>query len=433
MEKMLQLQRYMNERQVKRSIMNNNEMRGNERKLVKKQFKVAGRLYAKKEYVSALMVYNEILSCVDDQDSLGYVYNRRSIIFKDFELYAECLNNINLAEERNIKYDLSERRELCLRAIAMQGDQSLVGPELALSYPANPKMPFVADCLKLMFCTVYGRTVYTDKDLKPGDIICIENLFFATMPHNYPFYHYNERNCSLQRCYHCLKFNNLDLIPCFYCNFAMFCSIKCREEAFVKYHKYECAINNAIPGVQNIVRKMRTFFMSLYLYFGDINAMRSDFEGIGTEMQSVFDYDLSKPSVINRDRRLMKIFHSCKTPRVNRYSAIFKNIFSSSPALARMWHGNEYFIVKFILRHADNLRDYGQVILDNSPILPMFNDPPFIEPVRQIIGVGYFPFSSLLKHSMIPNVSRRTTQTHQLVLTVCRHIKKGEMLFDDYK
>lgn len=431
---MLQLQKYLNDRQMKRSIMNNNEMQGNEESLVKKQFEVAAKLYEEYEYYCALLVYNEILSCVSDQASMSYIYDKRSIIFMDFGLYAECLNNINHAEERNIKYDLSERREFCLRAIAMQGGQSLVVPKLELTYPANPQMPFIANCLKQMPTTFNGRHIYTDKNLKPGDIICIEDLFFGTMQYNHPPYHFNERQPCLVRCYHCFKFNNLDLIPCNFCNFAMFCSNKCREEAKEKYHKYECVINTVIPGVQNLVRKMRTFFMSLHLYNGDIYAMRSAFEGIVDNTHSVFDHDLSEPNAIDRDRQLMKIFHSCTSPKFNIYSAMFKNIFKSHRELARMWHGNEYFIVKFILRHADNLRDYGQVILENNAsISTLCEDPPLFETGRKIIGIGYYPFSSLLKHSLMPNVTRSSTRTHQLVLTVCRPIKKGELLFDDYK
>lgn len=77
-----------------------------------------------------------------------------------------------------------------------------------LSYPPNPKIPFIADCLEVKENDVYGRFIATKKDLFPGDIVIMEEPFYKIISPS-------EKN---SRCAVCLKQNLLNLIPCEKCS-----------------------------------------------------------------------------------------------------------------------------------------------------------------------------------------------------------------------
>ena len=73
-----------------------------------------------------------------------------------------------------------------------------------LSYPANEKIPFVADCVEMRYNKKFGRGIYAKHDLKAGDIVCIEE----------PIVNYADGNNAYTRCYNCFKANAMNLIPC---------------------------------------------------------------------------------------------------------------------------------------------------------------------------------------------------------------------------
>lgn len=77
-----------------------------------------------------------------------------------------------------------------------------------LSHDVHKKIPFIAECLEVRENDVYGRYIMTTKDLKPGDIVVVEE----------PFYKILDPQCRHSRCSVCLKQNLLDLLPCNKCS-----------------------------------------------------------------------------------------------------------------------------------------------------------------------------------------------------------------------
>lgn len=69
-----------------------------------------------------------------------------------------------------------------------------------LSYPANPKLPFVVDCLEQNDIDDKSKGVFATRDLKAGDILAIEDPFGFCFIVNL--------GCCV-----CMKFNKLNLIP----------------------------------------------------------------------------------------------------------------------------------------------------------------------------------------------------------------------------
>lgn len=437
---MLQCQKFTSKRRTIKHALNNSSKIEPEIPMLCYHFQKADMFQQMNSNFDALLCWNELLAKLAPFDAgFNFIYCKRSMIYKECKLFKESLNNIMLAESFNTKDDFTEHKQFCQLAIQEQNQTECVDEKkyFELSYAANPMMPFTIDCLKFKHSDIYGNHIITDQDLKQGDIICIENLFFGTMSNNADGYNtLIENNTCYQRCHHCFKFNNMDLIPCMRCTNAMFCSIICRDESFKIYHKYECFINTKIADVENILRKMRSFFVTLYLYNGNINEMKTTFGARGPRVQTVFDYNLGNPKSPNYYRNLMSIFYSCKSSPKCKSVPIIDRIFNCHPDLAVIWKGNETFIVELLCRLVDNLREHGQVMLqwpaNTTQIIAKSSEKSNIVS-RKIIGVGYYPFVGLFNHSCFPNVNRHINQNNQMVLAVCRPIKKGEQLFDDYK
>jgi hypothetical protein len=118
--------------------------------------------------------------------------------------------NIQWARENEYPADkiqkLNEREEKCKKLMAKEVKDPADDPLefFKLSYPANPKIPFIVDCLEIRGTGKFSREIYTKRDLKAGDVIAIEDFGFSRMI------------CMGQynRCCLCLKVNMMNLIPC---------------------------------------------------------------------------------------------------------------------------------------------------------------------------------------------------------------------------
>jgi len=167
------------------------------------------KLYAEKKFFDALIKYNESLCYVEPgSENLGFAYANRSAVYFEVKLYSKCLNNIQLARSHNYPEKnfevLKKREEKCIEFIKHQVARDADPIEFfKLSYPANNKVPFIANCLEVKTNEKYGRHIVTNQSLKVGDVVAIEEPFCRVINGN--FIH--------QRCANCLKDNMLDLIP----------------------------------------------------------------------------------------------------------------------------------------------------------------------------------------------------------------------------
>lgn len=77
----------------------------------------------------------------------------------------------------------------------------------------------------------FGRHLVAKRDIKPGEIIMVDK----------PYYKCVNLNNSHAFCNHCLA-TTWASIPCDFCTWCMFCSEKCKNEAWIKYHNFECSV-----------------------------------------------------------------------------------------------------------------------------------------------------------------------------------------------
>lgn len=179
------------------------------------KFRDEGRKpYLNKNFLDALLSFNKSLcSASPGSQEMAFAYNNRSVIYMDAKRYEKCLENIELARINGYPTDkmakLNEHEEKCKKLMEESKYDAANDPWsfFKLSYPPNEKIPFIVNCLELGESEKYGRHILTTSNLKPGDIIAIEE----------PFFKYIDKKAYLVRCANCLKANDLSLIPCANC------------------------------------------------------------------------------------------------------------------------------------------------------------------------------------------------------------------------
>lgn len=142
-----------------------------------KNFLNAGNLkFSKEKYFEALENFNRCLLNAEENSEV-----------------AKC------AREQRIKvFQSIDKRKLCENPWKF----------FTLTYPSHENLPFVIDCLKVKNDENFGRFVYTTQNLRPGDIIAIEE----------PFFKFLIPSARHLRCANCLKSNKMDLMPSQLCS-----------------------------------------------------------------------------------------------------------------------------------------------------------------------------------------------------------------------
>lgn len=401
----------------------------------------ADRCKSRGAFFETFLNLNKALACVMPGVSVSIVMQLRSELYDLLQMPRESLQSLQWAESHDASVDLTERKVACEVAIA----SDVIPPDatlaLRLTHTPNPTIPYISSCLKLRTSVKFGNHVFTGRNLAIGDVICIEKPLFGGMYAEDGSANH-EKDSHFQRCFHCFSYSNMNLFPCENCNFVLFCSLMCQQEAHNIYHKYECSINMKLHGVQHIVLSMRSFFFALYLHNGSIAELRAAIEArAGAPPMTIFDCDARDPESLERARNLMYVFHSYKAePRATKNN-VFAMIFRLLPELSVMWQGNEDFILTFLARHINNSRELEQELTQwpgNTP--DIFGQMTSPQPnacdnyfIRKVVGHAYYPFVGLLNHSCVENVHRHIDQHLKTILIVSRPIKAGQQLFLNYK
>lgn len=156
----------------------------------------------KQKYFEALENLNKSL-CLAETGSqdISLAYASRTRVYKEVKEIEKCMINTQLEMDSG-RIQCEERFHESTRGNNVDGSDE-PWSFFKLSYPANPKIPFVTDCLELQNDDNFGRYITAKHCLKPGDIIAIEEPFFKIV----------ESSASHLRCANCLKSNKMNLLP----------------------------------------------------------------------------------------------------------------------------------------------------------------------------------------------------------------------------
>ena len=200
------------------------------------------------------------------------------------------------------------------------------------------------------------------------------------------------------------------------------------------YHKYECYINSVFKDVAEIVREMRSFFYALYLFEDNIDDLKTFMLSRSDVKKSVFDYNLTGSNSRDNARNLLHCIDSLDVPKYQIDRSVYKLIFLCHPMLYEMWETNELFIMSFISHHVAITRFYAQRIFKwpgNASKIMEQNCSS--RDIRNRVGGAVYCFSSLIKHSCVPNIARHINSKNGMNLVVVRPINKGQQIFVSYR
>lgn len=172
-----------------------------------------------REFQRSILFYNRGLCYAKSPSLLSILFANRAAAYLELNRYKECLENIQLAKDLGYPNDkmpkLVAREERCKEQMIINRNTVNKNEEAAknffqLSHESHPTIPFIIKGIELRSSEEFGRYLITTRDLKPGDIIAIEE----------PYLKYLEQGhvIRFERCANCLSENNLNLIPCEECS-----------------------------------------------------------------------------------------------------------------------------------------------------------------------------------------------------------------------
>lgn len=180
---------------------------------------------------------------------------------------------------------------------------------------AHPQLPFIVHGLELRTNVNEGRHIVTNKPLKPGEIIAIEDAFI----------HGTYEDFNYRRCTHCTKENMLNLIPCDSCTNSMFCSQECMNEAVDDFHKFECPITDFLTAFQPLRFALRLVVRGIQCFTSADELF--EFMKDSTKL-TVFSFDHTKP--LSTEQRYLLV-HSLETneEKQSEGDLLFRSMYSS--------------------------------------------------------------------------------------------------------
>jgi SET and MYND domain-containing protein 4 len=450
----------------------------------------ANLFYKQKKFFEALIKYNESLCFAEmESENLGLAYANRSAVYFEMNLFDKCLENIKLARDNfypSTKLEILAKREERSKSqiqIMKKGknnknnsddvDESLE-TFFKLSYESHAKLPCLINCLELKNNEKYGRHIITTRQLNVGDVIAMDTAQFKVIKADSRYDTCHDSNI-FQRCSNCLSDNLLSLIPCRSCCKTMYCSMRCMESAYKRYHRFECEVIDELLKSGILHASLRMLFEGLSLFKDDICKMKIYLNKEKT--LTIFDY--CEKTLNNNNKIIVDDHNNNKNDDDDddeRKKMIFSTTISLVPSdfeLPSSNNNNDYDKISSIFHSTKQLKSLWSSFMMNESNQTFFktllsklkkigvnylhgigswsvekvqqqqqenendneNETPALQPstYQQLIGNGFYLFCSLFNHSCVPNIQRVNVVNDKVVVIVSRPIGKGEQLFDSYR
>jgi hypothetical protein len=349
------------------------------------------------------------------------------MVTKDFK---QALQNIQWAIDNEYPADkiqkLIERRKKCLKMLESikKNANETIDNFYKLSYPPNPKIPFIIDGLELRTTGKFGRGIFATRDLKLGDFISIEEPVLYKLTEFGAYSH----------CCNCVRSNKMNLIPCSKFETLMFCSEKCRDEMYLVY-QYNDFWMKALT-LDNPCCRTLGFFQTFAHAFGSADevqefARQNDYKNWN---KTIFDYDLSDPNDPNYKQKLLKSILSFYSP--DSYDEIREKLVQDAISTGRLHmtsiDGNEMPVLHDFLDHIETVFESSAIHNHNRLFLHEEKDKILesltYERDHLIEDIQLLPFTPLINYSCYPNIEK-LVYNGRVAHYVVRPIKAGEELF----
>lgn len=224
------------------------------------------QFYSNLQYERAIDAYNASLCFNAFPEQRGIAYANRAAAYLALRSFQDCLDSNRLAKEyalpekTKIKVLARDRKAMESLALKVTSDTSDRDFLVELSYQRHQRIQSFVYCLELKEPgNPYGGII-TNKDLLTGDVLVLETPLVV------------QRMQPLLRCDYCRR-NCGSLKPCD-CRFLMFCSPKCKEDAFQSYHNLECSLLEHLYPYSPQDCLVFQIFFKLIQRFKDIASLR---------------------------------------------------------------------------------------------------------------------------------------------------------------
>lgn len=301
-------------------------------------------------------------------------------------------------------------------------------PKLA---KCNPTIPSLSRSVDLAFSSTQGRYLVANKDIKPGDVIAVEDAY-SKVVHLDSSLHNHCTEC-LARC--------LTPLPCPICSKVIFCSAACRMQALASYHGTECDILTSLATLdigKNSVLACRIISQTTFtqlknvvpVYFtesAEKPPASLGFDGAGKYMSS--DY--------------RTIYHLVGNKQSRSVSDLFKRCAMAFVLVKLLEQSSRFFVDAAGVAFTPSVGDI--VLVGSTLFIHMMNLPcnahsvtefrininNYQQSVTSEIGCGAYGVMSLTNHSCNPAAARFTFGATE-VLKAVRFIPAGTEVTDSY-
>jgi tetratricopeptide (TPR) repeat protein len=126
-------------------------------------------MYREGKFFQALEFYNKsLMATFPHSPEISLAFANRGAVYLELKEYKLCLDNIQLARDSGYPAEklqtLKDREDKCKMLMKTESCFNNDPWEFfKLSYPANPKIPFIANCVELRKDKKFGRGVYTNR------------------------------------------------------------------------------------------------------------------------------------------------------------------------------------------------------------------------------------------------------------------------------
>ena len=279
-----------------------------------------------------------------------------------------------------------------------------------LKFVANESMPNASEAIELRTSDVKGRHIVAKEDIQMADILFIERPFSSVLlPEYYKNYCHN--------CY--CKLSNVAVMPCLKCTQVRFCSEKCSEDSWQRYHRYECGFLDVLHDIGIAHLALRTLLIS-----GVDNA-------IGVAITSDSPSTSSIPYLSDYSSVFSLVDHSNDFNFEDTVSyslvASLLLVLTEKIKLVEKQTKDAKIVGGILLKHILQLITNGHAISAQDNIESSFGLA--FEDKR--IATALYPTVSLMNHSCDPNVCA-TYDKSVLFVRAAKPIAKGQEVMNCY-
>lgn len=301
--------------------------------------------------------------------------------------------------------------------------------QASLSFKHHAKIPFAANCLEVKLDSKHGRHITTNADIKPGQIVIIENPFVDAMTTNDDLYRYT-------KCTNCYEDNCLSLLPCPSCSTAMFCSEKCFAESKA-YHDIECPISDVMIRLAWKDSLALRMTLKAYSVFGDASELADFCKSYNDDkgQRSPLSYDAQMTDqqrykqIYGFERKDLRQNPSKLLEEYCKVAFLYHILITMTKFIEMLKTDEDHdTLMELLYRHirVANLSGIDLYQYQQFNLMESGFDKP-----EDLYSKGIYGLSSLIKHSCVPNIAI-VANGRQIIAYCCRPISKGSQLVRSY-